>query len=156
MSTSKRRASVLGNDADAPPSKTPRTADAAGLDLTDLFEIEIKVPSVAKAARNDYQPPSSAQLKMNSIFNGGDASPLTEEERQEIFGNPREAIEDNLGQAAASQTEHAEESKRYVPSSYACKKLQRICHLTWFCYLQDLAEAMTSHLINSPVTPQAK
>ncbi|KAI1258834.1 hypothetical protein F5Y18DRAFT_324274 [Xylariaceae sp. FL1019] len=99
MSASQQSARHLGEDADASDpasaSKAARTSNAPQEEWTDLFQVDISIPSSSKALRNDYQSPTSAQLKMRAIFNGIAASPLTDEERREILGNDRSVMMDN-------------------------------------------------------------
>lgn len=55
-------------------------------DWRQLFELKVKIPSVAKASQNDWEPPTSAQLKWQAIINSNPTSPLTDQEQKEIFG----------------------------------------------------------------------
>ncbi|KAF4453138.1 putative ankyrin repeat family protein [Fusarium austroafricanum] len=100
MSSPKRPASALSNDEDVTSPKTTKAVRTTEPDFTDLFEVKINVPSVSKAVQNDYKPPTYAQIKMRSICNGGGASPLTEEEKRELYAKlvvPRtdHAVESN-------------------------------------------------------------
>ncbi|UKZ76094.1 hypothetical protein TrVFT333_003790 [Trichoderma virens FT-333] len=73
---------------DAPASKLAKTS--ANDDWRDLFEIKVKIPSLTKTFENDWKPPTRAQLKMRARFHGRPMSPLTDQEKAEIYG-PRES-----------------------------------------------------------------
>lgn len=136
MSASKRPSSALSDVEDAPLQKTSKVADSVGADLANQFEVKIEVPSASKAAKNDYKEPTAAQLKLRSRLRGDRTSPLTEEERQEIFGGLWEDLAERSTRAVTPQMEDAAEVERYVPPSYGEMNRPRVCCLTiTYCLL---------------------